>query len=134
MRLKVTVEPAAWITLSAWLLLMPLQWVGAMMLAALIHELGHMAAVWLTDGTVYRICLKPFGAKIYTSPMEPRLELWCALAGPLAGGLVCLFFHWLPRTAVCALAQTVFNLLPVYPFDGGRAVRCVRQLWLDRKT
>ena len=25
MRLKVTVEPAAWITLSAWLLLMPLQ-------------------------------------------------------------------------------------------------------------
>ena len=128
MNRKTVVEPMAWIMLSCWLLVMPLSWVFSILLAAAVHEAGHMSAVWLVDGQIREIRIGPMGAKICTSPMSTKEELFCALAGPLAGILLCLFFRWIPKAALCAFVQSAFNLLPVYPLDGGRALRCARRL------
>lgn len=125
MRPKITVDAKAYIALSCYLMLMPIGWVFSALLAGAVHELGHCIAIWLLDERIYEVRIEAFGAKIETQPLCHRQMLICALAGPCAGLFLCLFFRWIPRAAVCALIQTVFNLIPVYPLDGGRAVRAI---------
>ncbi|MEI3065466.1 MAG: site-2 protease family protein [Oscillospiraceae bacterium] len=57
--------------------------------------------------------------------MAHRQELLAALAGPLVN-LVCgaLFGMRSPAFAAYSLMLGIYNLLPVWPLDGGRAVRC----------
>ena len=129
---KLTVDASAYIALSCYLLLMPMGWVSGVLLAMAVHEFGHCAAIWALGGSVYRIHLSAFGAKIETQPMDHRQTLLCALAGPAAGLLLCLFFRWIPMVSICALAQTVFNLIPIGPFDGGRAVKAFVGLRKDK--
>lgn len=127
LRPEMEIHGGAYVALAVWILLFPIQWVAGALTAALIHEIGHMAAIWAFGGRVWKIVIGPTAARICTQPMDPQTEFWCALAGPLAGSLLLLFWRWIPRTAVCALVQTVFNLLPVYPLDGGRVLRVLRQ-------
>ena len=53
------------------------------------------------------------------------MMLLAALAGPLVN-LVCgaLFCMRSPAFAAYSLMLGIYNLLPVWPLDGGRAVRC----------
>lgn len=118
----------AWVAGALWLLLMPVQWVGAVIFAAAVHELGHLAALWAWGIAVRRLEIDAFGARIEAGEMEPGEELICALAGPAAGLVLCLFWHWIPRIGLIALMQSVFNLLPVYPLDGGRALKAAVNL------
>ncbi len=105
-------------------LILPLQWLLAVALAAAVHELGHYLAVYACGGRVDRFQMSLSGAAMGVRGLSGAQELFCALAGPLFGAMLLLFARWIPRTAVCAGFQTLFNLLPVYPLDGGRAVRC----------
>lgn len=125
---ELRVKGRAFLVLAFWLLAVPVQWVAAAMTAACVHELGHIIAVWMCGGRIWRLEIDGFGAKMETEPLVPKEELLCALAGPLAGALLCLFWRWVPRIAVCAGVQTLFNLLPVFPLDGGRALRALRNI------
>lgn len=112
------------------LLLLPLQWVGAAALAAAFHELCHYGAVRLCGGSVRSVTSGIGGVRMEVRGLTEAKELLCALAGPMGSLLLLLLARWIPRTAVCAGFQGLYNLLPVYPLDGGRAVRCVAQLLL----
>lgn len=107
------------------LLVLPLQWLIAVLLAGAVHELGHYAALRICGVDVRELRIGVAGAKMSVGQMGRWQELICALAGPMAGLGFVLLARWLPRTAVCACIQSAYNLLPVYPLDGGRAVRCV---------
>ena len=104
-------------------LLFPLGLVAGIVLAALIHECGHLIAVRLTGGRVLAIRLRAGGARIETAPMPPGKAAVCALAGPGAGALTIFAWRFFPEMALAGLVQTVFNLLPIYPLDGGRVAR-----------
>ena len=112
-----------WLVLGLMLLLFPLRFLAGVLLAAIIHELAHIMAIRLTGGEVRCIQLRANGARIITSPMEPGKEILCALAGPGLGAVTILAWQVFPELAVAGLVQTVFNLLPIYPLDGGRVVR-----------
>lgn len=113
---------------AVWLLLVPIQWLGAAMLAGTVHELGHLLLLWADGRKIWRIQIGAFGARIETEALEPWPEFCAALAGPAAGLMLCLGWRILPKTAVCALIQSVYNLLPIYPMDGGRARRSLGKI------
>lgn len=119
----VRIEAGFWIVLGLMVLLFPVRFLLGVVLAAFIHEMGHILAIRLTGGRIRSIQLHAFGARIEAASMEPGRGAVCALAGPAAGALTVLAWRWFPELAVAGLLQTGFNLLPVYPLDGGRAVR-----------
>ena len=112
-----------WIVLGLMVLLFPFRFLAGVLLAAAVHELGHLTVIWLTGGRVRCIWLHGGGARIETDPMEPGQAILCALAGPGAGALTVFAWRWFPELAVAGLVQTIFNLIPIYPLDGGQVAR-----------
>ena len=104
-------------------LLLPLRVLLGIVLAAAVHELGHLTAMYFLGVPVLGIVFRPSGARIEAGPMESGEEILCALAGPVAGALVIFGWKWFPELALAGLVQTVFNLIPIYPLDGGRVAR-----------
>jgi len=124
-KVLVKLSPAFCIMLAMMLLILPLKWLAAAAIAAMYHELCHVIAIRLCRGDIHRFSLSADGASLDISSLSAAQELICSLAGPI-GGLCLLFFaHWIPRIAVCAAFQSLYNLLPLYPLDGGRALWCV---------
>lgn len=124
----VSVDFAGCFAAALMLLILPLNWLSAAFFAALFHELCHCAAIYLSGGGVQKISIGAGGAVIETTQMEPANELVCALAGPVGSFLLLLASGWFPRLAICGCIQGLFNLLPVFPLDGGRAVECLLRL------
>ena len=131
------IAPQAWIGAAMILLAVPIHWAGACLFAAIIHELCHCLAITLCGERVVRVEIGIRGAKIESSPLSTGKSIVCALAGPVGGLLLGLGSSTFPRLATCGFLQSVFNLLPFYPLDGGRALRgiicLIRERWEKRK-
>ena len=119
------VSPVAFLMGALLLLTLPLPWLAGAVAAAGIHEAGHLLAIRLLGAPMSKIRVGCRGAKIHTCFSDPWREFLCAAAGPAAGLLLLLAARWFPRIAVCGLVQSIYNLLPVYPLDGGRMLFCV---------
>lgn len=126
--MAVETEGGFWLVLALAVLLFPVPVTAGIVTAAAVHELGHLAALRLAGIRVRRLTLHAAGARLETDPMGPGEELCCALAGPVAGALTMVLWRSFPELALAGLVQTAFNLLPVYPLDGGRAWRAARAL------
>ena len=120
---RVRVEGGAWIVLGLAVLLLPLQVLLGIILAAAVHEIGHLIAMYFLGVPVLGFILQPGGARIEAGPLEPGEEIICALAGPVAGVVTIFAWKWFPELALAGMVQTVFNLIPIYPLDGGRVAR-----------
>lgn len=128
MKLKIHVE--FYIVLASAFFLTDPRWVLGWLSAALIHELCHYGALSICAVQVFCVDIGAWGARMETGPVTNGKELICALAGP-CGGLICLpLAKIFPQMAVCAFVQSVFNLLPIYPMDGGRVLRCILKFLL----
>jgi Zn-dependent protease len=113
-----------------------------------LHEFGHALACKQVGGRADQIVLWPFGGVAYVAPpRRPGATLWCIAAGPLVNvGLFPIFSGaWLlalrlgwPDNAPDAytfiralwmidLGLLIFNLLPIYPLDGGQILQSL--LW-----
>ena len=113
-------------------LVVPLDWFISAVMAACFHELCHILAVLCLKGRLYGIRIGNFGTILDAAPMEPVSELICILAGPAGSLLLWTLSQWSPKLALCGLIQGMFNLLPVYPLDGGRALFCLMELLWTR--
>lgn len=100
--------------------------------SVLLHELGHALTARRYGVQTRRIMLTPLGgvAQLESMPRNAVAEFWIALAGPLVSfalaGLAWGLSSVAPLFILLAyinLALGAFNLLPVFPSDGGRILR-----------
>lgn len=111
--------------LALWLLVLPLRWILGAFAAAMVHECCHVAAVLLLGGRITGFKPGCNGAMITADGLSAPKQLICTLAGPLGALSLLLLSPWIPVIATCALLQSIYNLLPVWPLDGGRAWRSI---------
>lgn len=124
-------HPAAYSFFAALLLLLPLKWLAAACFSIALHELCHYFTLKLFAVKIFEIQIACTGVTMRTEPMKPQKELLCALAGPASCVIAFALARWFPRFAVCSAFHAAYNLLPIYPLDGGRALYCLTQLFLS---
>lgn len=122
---RVEVTPGFCILWAFLLLVLPLELLAAAAVAAVFHELCHGLMIWLTGEKILGITVGAGGMVMETTPMSPGKELLCALAGPMGSFLLGAL---VPGLLLFAWVQGGFNLLPLYPLDGGRALGCLLQM------
>ena len=122
---RVNVRDGFWVLLAAlWCVdednLLPL-----FLTAALVHEAGHAAALYLAGGRLRQLTLTACGAVMQAA--LPCGRFACAavsLAGPAAGFALTIAARdcggW--RLAGASALLSLFNLLPLPPLDGGMAL------------
>lgn len=119
----------------------------------LLHEFGHALACRQVGGRADRIMLWPLGGVAYVDPPQrPGAVLWSIAAGPLVnvallpvflgGAVVATALGWqhtmpdvyafLANLAWLDGILLVFNILPVYPLDGGKIVWALLWFWMGR--
>ncbi len=130
MKVSVNIEPSVCILATLLLLTFPLNWIFAAVTAAVIHELCHIIAIRLLKCRIWSIRIGVGGTELETEPLPKGTELICAMTGPLGSFLLLTMIHRMPRIAVCAGVQGIYNLLPIYPSDGGRIFRCITEYCL----
>lgn len=126
---------------------------GVFFICVVLHELGHAAAARRFGIQVPRILLLPIGgmAQMESMPRTPRKEFVIAIAGPAVNfliiGVLMIFapfpsedigdfvgsflglssvepdLRWPQFLMAVNLLMGCFNLLPVFPMDGGRVLR-----------
>ncbi len=113
----------------------------------LLHEFGHALACRQTGGYADRIVLWPLGGIAFVNPpRRPGAVLWSIAAGPLVNVMLLpilsavVFLTAAPAGIEPSdfsklmlqvwwinLVLLIFNMLPVYPLDGGQILRAL--LW-----
>lgn len=142
---KIDLTPMACFYGALLLLLLPLRWILAAAFAAAFHELCHYLALRFCGVGILEIRIGAGGTVMETEPMGAKQELLCTMAGPLGSLSLLLWIKFLPLTAICGMIQGLFNLLPLFPLDGGRMARCAFgalsprygariSLWVERAT
>lgn len=131
------------VSVGAYTLLWGWQFAALFVLLLFVHELGHAIALRREGIPTSPILFVPFlGAVIGMRgrPHDAWVEAKVGLAGPLlgsAGAAVALALahvtgsRLLEAVAFTAFFLNLFNLLPVVPFDGGRAAAALHPLvWI----
>jgi len=126
-----------------------LLWIPILFLSVLLHEAGHAVAIALFGFGPSRIALSGFGG-VTVNQRESRgwKEIVISVAGPLTSlGLAMLaallskgslmrdpmMASLLPLMAWANRSWAIFNMIPIYPLDGGQVLRNLCRLMMRER-
>lgn len=94
------------------------------LLACVLHELGHYLAIYLVGARSNGLRLSAVGAEISIQGRLSYGKEWVvAVAGPVVNFICALATCQLhPMFAGIHLSLGLFNLIPILPLDGGRCL------------
>ena len=126
-RTAISVSPTAPLLLALFVMLSSPLLLSALLLAAILHELGHYWVLRRLHAQVTAIRITALGAEMQVAGrLSYGGELLAAAAGPAVNLILALLLGyggrlWSPLYlfAGAQLVLGVFNLLPVLPLDGG---------------
>ena len=109
------------------------------LLCAILHEMGHSIVGKMLGYKLNVITLMPYGAMLSgtSAPFTENDEIKIAIAGPLVNAILIilsiaswwmfpLLYNFTYDFVLANIYTLCFNILPVYPLDGGRI--CVAML------
>lgn len=112
-------------------------------LFAIVHECGHLLAIIICGEKPESISFGLFGMKIIRTgdlTQNYKKEIITALAGPMTNFLTALLFliiNCFISKEICINAFAIntilglFNIMPVFSLDGGRALECFLKIQYD---
>ena len=120
-----------------------------LMLFAFCHEMGHLLCGIFMGLKPKSLKIMPMGLsiefEIYSKNIKEKLQIkkiWIALAGPITNIMIMLITIIFSNNIEPILYQeiiysnlliAIFNLLPIYPLDGGRVLKEVIHIIKGRK-
>ena len=133
----------------------------AVFFCVVLHELGHALMARRYGIATKKITLLPIGgvASLERIPENPKQELFVAIAGPLVNVVIAILLYFIvPVREIMGLTISeifesldsltlqnflfylfvvnvglvVFNLIPAFPMDGGRMLRAVLAMTMNR--
>jgi Zn-dependent protease len=133
----------------------------AVFVCVVLHELGHALTAKRFGINTNKITLLPIGgmASLERIPESPKQELLVTLAGPLVNVVIAIFLYFIVPVNeflhlnftetfetlssftlqsflfylyVVNIGLVVFNLIPAFPMDGGRILRALLAMKMNR--
>ncbi|MDQ0269903.1 M50 family metallopeptidase [Cytobacillus purgationiresistens] len=133
---QIQIHPLLWVVMGLAIITAHFMELSLLLLIIFIHEMGHAAAAALFSWRIKRIVLLPFGgvAEMDEHGNRPlKEEVIVILSGPLqhvwmiAAAFIAYEFSWISTEMFTLFFQfnlmiLFFNLLPLWPLDGGKLV------------
>ncbi len=124
------VSLAGWTIISSW------QFAVVIIAVIMFHEYGHVRAMKKFSIPTKGMYLIPFvgGVAIGNKPKTQWQDVYISMMGPMYGLLMTIVFYlmylvsgsdFLGLVAAVSGLVNIFNLLPIYPLDGGRVLKSI---------
>lgn len=121
------------------------------MFFTLIHELGHMLAGMVLGLKPQKMSILPVGFSVTFTKKNNKnkktnwtiQKLIIAITGPIVNILLAILLSYSTKVQIWNISSEImvytnllialFNLIPIYPLDGGRIAKCILTLLYTRK-
>src|SRR5690606_9896307 len=121
-------------SVSAYSIIFSVEFAIALVAVLMFHEYGHLRAMQKFGIPTKGMYLIPFvgGLAVGDRPRSRWQDVYISLMGPIYGLLMTVVFylayvvtdnHFVGLVASMSALINLFNLLPIYPLDGGRVVK-----------